>query len=274
MNKQPSKASMIKEFRAIVDLASTPFSLLGSFISQSPSAGSLPILMFPGFGSDERYLKLLEIYLNNHGYTTLGWGLGKNLAGLNLDHSLEDLSPRWEIDYPDGYTVGNYRGEAGVPFLCDKAINKVQEISHKLDSEVVIVGWSLGGYIARECARELPDQIAQLITLGAPIFGGPKYTSAAKFFRAKKFDLDWIERSIEKRERTPIKQPITCIYSKSDGVVSEYAAIDTVSPNVKNIQIDGAHLGMGFNSSTWKIIKNALDLEAQRRIYEAMETNS
>ncbi|GAH42013.1 unnamed protein product, partial [marine sediment metagenome] len=29
---------------------------------------------------------------------------------------------------------------------------------------MVIIGWSLGGYIAGECARELPTQVAQSIT--------------------------------------------------------------------------------------------------------------
>lgn len=268
--KPPSWLSFVKECRAIIDIASTPFSLVGAAFSQKQSDGCLPILMFPGFGSDEKYLRLMEIYLRNHGHKTMGWGLGRNLAGLNLKHSLEDLSSRWEIDYPDNFTVDGYRGEASMPFLCDKAIAKVDEISTQLNSPVIIIGWSLGGYIARECARELTDEVAQIITFGAPIFGGPKYTVAAPFYKSKNFDLDWIEKSIEERERKPIKQPITCIYSRSDGVVSQHAAIDTVSPNVRNIAIDAAHLGMGFNHKIWRLVKKALDIEAQRRKQKAI----
>ena len=36
--------------------------------------------------------------------------------------------------------------------LCEKAIARVKQRSQELGSPVVIIGWSLGGYIARECA--------------------------------------------------------------------------------------------------------------------------
>lgn len=250
----------------MLDLASVPLSLIASkFERKSVKEGSLPIILFPGFGSDERYLKALEYYLRNLGYEPEGWGLGANLGGLDLDHKLEDLSPIWEFEYPEGYLPETYKGEGGVPLLCEKAIARVKQRSKELQSPVVIIGWSLGGYIARECARELPDEVAQLITFGAPILGGPKYSRAAGLFKAKGFDLDWIEESIEKRNRKPITQAITSIYSKSDVIVSGFAAIDQLSPNAENIELDVAHLGMGFNHKIWKIVKKSLAAEAQKR---------
>lgn len=257
---------MLMESRAVFDLASVPLSLIKSKLSPKMSAGSLPIIMFPGFGSDERYLKALEWYLQNLGYTTEGWGLRANLAGLDIDHKLEDLSPIWDFDYPENYTPETYKGEGGVPMLCEKAIERIKQRSKELNSPVVIIGWSLGGYVARECARELLDEVAQIITFGAPVFGGPKYSRAADFFKAKKFDLDWVETSIQKRSRVAIAQPITSIYSKSDGIVSEYAAFDSISPNVKNVHINAAHLGMGFNKKVWKVIDDALCAESQNRL--------
>ena len=263
--KPPSKLKIIKECRAVLDLASVPFSLLASKFSDKQIKGALPIIMFPGFGSDERYLKFLQRYLTNLGYQTEGWGLGVNLAGLNLKHNLDDLSPRWEFDFPEGYTEETYKGEGGVAFLCDKAIDRVKRRSTELNSPVVIIGWSLGGYIAREVARELPDEVAQIITFGTPVIGGPKYSRAADYFKSKNFDLDWIEKSIEKRDQNPITQPITAIYSKSDGVVSSFASIDTVSPRVKNIEVNSAHLGMAFNHKIWSVVRNALSEEARKR---------
>jgi pimeloyl-ACP methyl ester carboxylesterase len=224
--------------------------------------------MFPGFGSDELYLKALEKYLQKHGYQTEGWGLGKNLAGMDLPHTLEDLSATWEIDFPQAYSPDTYRGEGGVPFLADKAIAQVRQRSSELGSPVVLIGWSLGGYIAREVARELPDQVAQIITFGAPAYGGPKYSRVAGLFKAKQFDLDWIEESVSKRDRNPIKQPITAIYSKLDGIVSWTAAIDTTSPNVTNIEVSTSHLGMGFSLKVWKIVADALQQGANDRSLE------
>ncbi len=264
--RPPSRLLMLLETRALIDLASVPLSLIGSKFSSKNAEGALPIIMFPGFGYGESYFKPLEHYLRNLGYSSEGWGLGRNLAGLNLKHTLEDLSPIWEIDYPEGYTPETYKGEAGVPFLCDKAIKCVKQRSDELGSPVIIIGWSLGGYIARECARELHTEVSQIITFGAPVIGGPKYSRAADYFKAKSFDLDWIEKEIEKRNKKPIKQPITSIYSKSDGIISRFAAIDSLSPNVQNIEINGAHLGMGFNYKVWTLIKTALEVESQNRL--------
>ena len=263
--KEPSRLAMILEVRALLDLASVPISLLRSRNSDKNTEGMLPIILFPGFGSDERYLKLLGRFLKNLGYVVEDWGLGKNLAGFNLPHSLEDLSPTWEFDYPKGYSPDRYNGDAGVPFLCDKAIERVKKRSEVLGSSVVVIGWSLGGYIARECARELPKHNAQVITFGTPVIGGPKYTRAVSYFKDKNIDVDWIEKSIDRRNKNLIQQPITAIYSKSDGIVSRFSAIDDINPNVSNIHVNCAHLGMGFNAKIWRIIKAALEKESQHR---------
>jgi pimeloyl-ACP methyl ester carboxylesterase len=241
-----------------------PLSLLSSKFSEKANQGALPIIMFPGFGSDERYLKALEYYLRNLGYSSEGWGLGTNLAGADIKHTLEDLSPIWEFNYPEGYTSETYKGEGGAPMLCEKAIARVKQRSQELGSPVVIIGCSLSGYTARECARELPQQIAQIITFGAPVIGGPKYSAAAALFKARKYNLDWIEEAIENRNSNPISQPITSIYSNTDGIVASHAALDSLSPKVQNIQINPAHLGMGFNRKIWKIIKPDLSITQGR----------
>jgi len=147
-------------------------------------------------------------------------------------------------------------------------VARIRQRSKELGSPVIIIGWSLGGYIARECARELPDEVAKVITLGAPVVGGPKYTRAVEFFRARNLDIDWIEASIAHRDSTLIQQPITSIYSKSDGVVSLYAALDTVSPNVENIEVNSSHWGMGFNRNVWRLISDALSTYQKRSSFE------
>lgn len=254
----PSKLAFLGETRALIDVGSVPFLLLGSYFTKTQTNNSLPIILFPGFASDERYMRPLGRYLENLGYTTEGWGLGVNLAGSNLEHALEDLSDGWNVEPFDGYSPQTYRGEGGVPHLCDTATGQVLARSKALQSPVILIGWSLGGYIAREVARDLPDQVAQVITLGAPVVGGPKYTRAASFFKAKGFDLDWIERESSKRDGTPIQQSITAIYSKSDAIVDWRAAVDKVSPNITHIKVKTSHLGMGFNRKVFKIVRAAL----------------
>ena len=256
--KPPSPFSLLLESRVMLDLATLPLSFASGVFAEKAPSNALPIITFPGFGSDERYLSALKKYLSKLGYQVEGWGLGTNLAGANFEHTLDDLHPRWEFELPDGASPESYKGEGGVAFLCDKAIERVKQRSQELASPVVLIGWSLGGYIARECARELPEDVAQVITFGAPVYGGPKYSRAASVFRARGLDLDWIEESVDQRYKNPIKQPITAIYSKLDGIVDWSAAVDTSSPNVDNVEVRASHLGMGFNHRVWRIVANAL----------------
>jgi thioesterase domain-containing protein len=41
---------------------------------------------------------------------------------------------------------------------------------------IALIGWSLGGVIARETARQIPHAVSQVITYGTPVIGGPTYT--------------------------------------------------------------------------------------------------
>ena len=266
VKKPPSKYSMIFESRVLLDIIAMPFLLAASKLSKQASNASYPIIMFPGFGASELHMKALEYHLRNLGYVTEGWGLGRNEAGLNLDHRSEDLSSEWGLEPSEKRPKESYNGEGSVAFLCQKAIARVRQRSKELGTPVIIIGWSLSGYIARECARELPDEVAQVITFGSPIVGGPKYTRAVELFRNRGLDIDWIEESIEQRDSKPIKQPITCIYSKSDAIVSLYAAFDRVSPNVKNVEVKSSHLGMGFNRKVWRIVKSALESNSRQQI--------
>lgn len=254
----PGWWKLFGESRAMLDIPAGLLSLAKSAIAKPQVQDALPIIIFPGFASDDKYTLPLRHHLKNLGYYTEGWGLGLNLAGANLEHALEDISDGWNVELKEGYSPEMYAGEGGVPFLCDKAVKQVSQRSDELNSPVVLIGWSLGGYLVREVARELPDKVAQVITLGAPIIGGPKYTKAATYFKAKGIDLDWIERESIKRESIPIQQPITAIYSKSDGIVDWHSAIDKLSPRVEHIEVNAAHLGMGFNPKIWQHIVNAL----------------
>jgi pimeloyl-ACP methyl ester carboxylesterase len=90
-------------------------------------------------------------------------------------------------------------------------------VLHRLGAPVRLIGWSLGGYLAREVAREHPHAVQQVITLGSPVIGGPKYTAVAGAYRRRGVDLDAIEAEVAVRNELPLDTPITAIYSQSDG---------------------------------------------------------
>jgi pimeloyl-ACP methyl ester carboxylesterase len=244
---------MLRETRALLDLTRMLGPLLGA-VTPLPKKKRRDILVLPGFGAGDRVTWPLRRYLEKFGHRVDGWGLGRNVAGTDIDHALDDLSPGWNVTHKD-----DYRGEGSVPMLCDRMTERVRAQHARTGRPLTLVGWSLGGYVAREVARDLPGAVAHVITLGAPVQGGPKYTTAAPFFRRRGMDLDWIEREVAKRDATPISTPITAIVSASDGVVGHAAAIDHVSPNVRHVPIDAAHVGLCFNPAVWALIVQALD---------------
>jgi pimeloyl-ACP methyl ester carboxylesterase len=108
----------------------------------------------------------------------------------------------------------------------------------------VIVGWSLGGFIAREYAREHPEQVRRVITLGSPVIGGPRYTATAERYRAQGHDLDELERAVMQRYATPLRAPVSAIYSKRDGIVAWQACVDRWSPDVRHVEVGETHVGL------------------------------
>ncbi|MEL7022902.1 MAG: alpha/beta hydrolase [Pseudomonadota bacterium] len=249
----PSRRAFWKESRALVDLARLPAPLLAAKLRSKPPAPSLHVVTVPGFGADDWSMLPIRKFLRARGFTADGWGLGRNLGGLNMTHSLSALSDRWDVSDRE-----QYNGEAGVPYLVDRLYERLVERYSDSDKPIALVGWSLGGYLAREAARDLPDLVDRVITMGSPVIGGPKYTATAKRFRELGQDLDWIEAEITRRESRPIQQPITSIYSKSDAIVNWRAAIDHYSSNVEHIEVDVAHLGFAFNSKVWRLVEEAL----------------
>ena len=249
----PSRFAFLGESRAAIDLARMWLPLAASECTKQPPKQDRFIMVVPGFGADDRSTLPLRRFLKNRGYRAEGWGLGRNLAGAELPHTLDDLDPRWDVEPREPYN-----GEGGVPYLCDRLIERVRERYAEVQTPITLIGWSLGGYLAREAARDLPHIVDQVVTMGSPIVGGPKYTTAARFFKARKQDLDWIEAEIAKRESRPIEQPITAIYSKTDGVVGWTAAQDYYSKNVRHIEVRGSHIGLGFNPTVWGHVLDAL----------------
>jgi hypothetical protein len=111
----------------------------------------------------------------------------------------------------------------------------------------------------REVARISPTAVAEVITMGTPVVGGPKYTQVAELFaRRENIDLEELEREIHHRNLQRIECPLTCIYSRSDGVVAWQASIDSYNPQARNVRVAGSHLGMGFNPLVWRIIARTL----------------
>ena len=107
-------------------------------------------------------------------------------------------------------------------------------------------------------SRDLPDAVEQVVTLGAPIIGGPKYTRAARYLRQRGLNLDWIEQEVARRNKKPIASKVSAIVSRSDGIVDWSASVDPADKSTQFIEKDLPHLGMGINQITMQLVLDEL----------------
>ena len=47
---------------------------------------------------------------------------------------------------------------------------------------MLVVGWSLGGLFARELARDVPERVRAVVTLGSPFSGDPKQNNVWRLY--------------------------------------------------------------------------------------------
>ena len=221
----PAPINALLEARAGLELTSLFFASPALALANGGKAR--PIMLLPGYGAGDASMQPLSGYLRYLGHRTYRWGIGRN---------------RGSVD-------------AMVPVVA----NRVTEIAEKTAQPVTLIGWSLGGVVAREIARTRPTVVGEIITMGTPVKGGPKYTAiGAAFARSRGMDLDRFEWEVHRRNSIGLKQPITAIYSKLDGVVGWQAAIDSYNPQARNVEVYGTHLGLGVNPRVWTVIADTL----------------
>ena len=122
---------------------------------------------------------------------------------------------------------------------------------------VSLVGWSLGGVVAREVAREHPDAVRRLITYGTPVIGGPTFTVGADAYGAD--ECARITQLTETLDRTrPITVPVTTIYTRRDGIVTWQACLDHASRDVEHVEVGSTHLGLGVDPDVWSVVATRL----------------
>jgi pimeloyl-ACP methyl ester carboxylesterase len=209
----------------------TPWELL-RLIASTPSLRRIPregdgapVVDIPGWRSPEASTAPLRSFLRWLGYDAQPWGFGTNHGDPEKD--AERLTPL------------------------------VVERAEKAGRPVALIGWSLGGVIAREVARARPDAVGRIITYGTPVIGGPTHTIGASSFHPD--ESARITALIEETESSnPISVPVTAIYTKRDGIVDWRACIDRTSLDVEHVEVASTHLGLGIDADVWRVVAERL----------------
>src|SRR3990172_3382454 len=142
--KPPSLLLMAIEGRALLELGA--FFMAYPFLRTAARGDGHPVLVLPGLTANDASTLALRSYLKDLGYAPHGWELGRNL--------------------------GHHESVEG------EMLDRLLELYDRYQRKVSIVGWSLGGVFARELAKEAPDAVRMVISLGSPLTGCAKSTNA------------------------------------------------------------------------------------------------
>jgi pimeloyl-ACP methyl ester carboxylesterase len=214
----------------------------------TPHGDGSAVVLIPAFLCPDHYLFPLHKWLRRIGYEAFFSGISLNAECPNL-------------------LIQNCVKET-----MEKALAKTGRKIH-------LIGHSLGGVIARSIAAQRPQDIASVITLGAPFRGTVAHSSilrAAETVRqriVKKHGtevlpacytghctcdfVDSLQRSV------PPSVLETAVYTPDDGVV-DWRYCRTDNPEA-DFPVSGTHVGLAFNSSVYTIIANRLAFSRNSR---------
>lgn len=204
--------------------------LSGDLVEHWPRGDGHPVVVLPGFLAGPLSTRVLRDVLKRLGYRTYDWRMGRNLG--YRTNMVEDLA------------------------------ELVGDVQRRSDGrKVSLIGWSAGGIYARELAREVPEQVRTVISLGSPFRGNHRATHATWVWDLFNRHLDGTEiMSAEARigRSAPLPVPTTCIYSKRDGVVAWECCTSLPAPRTENIEVRSTHFGYGHNLEALHVIADRL----------------
>jgi pimeloyl-ACP methyl ester carboxylesterase len=177
------------------------------------------VVVVPGFMASDRTTARLRKSLILAGYQAHGWGLGRN-TGVKAD-LLERMDARFETLAARG--------------------------------PVTMIGWSLGGLVAREYAKHAPHRIAKVITLGSPFSGDPRANNAWRAYEmiaGHKVDQPPIDTVLS------VKPPVKTIafWSRRDGVVAPASARGAVGEVDQDREMACSHMAFVADPAVIKAI--------------------
>ena len=193
-----------------------------------------PVVIFPGLGTDGKSVASLRARCAALGYDALDWGQGFNTGPKgDLDAWLLDLKSA-VVDLLSGNT-----------------------------QPATLIGWSLGGFYARELAKLMAPSVRQVITMGTPFNAVADCSNVGWLFRLLNGSSAAVDAAMSRRLRAPPPVRTTSIYSRSDGVVAwQTCCHHRRSSLVHDIEVGSSHIGMTWNRDVLAIVADRLGQQA------------
>jgi pimeloyl-ACP methyl ester carboxylesterase len=212
-------------------------------LARAPRGDGHGVVVFPGLSANDGSTMPLRRYLDSLGYRSSGWEQGFNFG------------PRTGV--------------------LEAARAQVTRAFKENGRKVSLIGWSLGGVYARELAKEMPQMVRSVITLGTPFAGSHRSTNAWRIYELA--SRRKIERETENYDLPAAPSvPTTSIYSRSDGIVAWQGSVQKPADHnlqTENVEVVASHVGLGVNPSAWWAVADRLaQPEDQWRPFERKGT--
>ena len=187
----------------------------------APRGEGRPVLVLPPFGVSDRYTQPLRFLLQALGYRAEGWELGHNLGR--------------------------------TPAVVDGIPRRLLELHDATRLPVSIVGWSMGGVLARELAREYPGRGAPGHRSGGTLPPAPRrgaHEQCVDALRDGACPPSRAERvDVAARARTPSDARPLHVDLLPDRRRRELACMPRgrSTADAENIEVVSSHCGLGHN---------------------------
>lgn len=226
--QSPPFYNMLLESRSFIEWSSMAF--IYPFIPKHKNNKKRPVLLMPPYLGNDYSTTFVRKYLKSVGFKTYKWELGVNLINSKY---------------------------------LPKLVERLDEIFEKHQEKVSLVGWSGGGIFAKIIANRYPEKVEQLITIGSPVWGindmETPLIRVFEFLRGKRLK-ERNKKFLKELEEIPLV-PITCIYTKTDGLVPWKHCMEAeyLRDDIKNVEVFGSHCGLGANATVLLSVANALN---------------
>ena len=184
------------------------------------------VVLLPGFGTSPWRMRYMAHQLERAGHKAKRWGMGFNLG----------VSPE----------------------LLESLSERILAVRERYGQPVVLVGWSLGGVIARELAKRHPDAIAKVITMGSPFSGSPYDNNAWRIYHlVAGHPVDEPPVEADLAQKPPVET--VAIWSPRDGIVSPRASRGRRGERDRAIAVRCNHVGFPNSPECIRAVLTELD---------------
>ena len=184
------------------------------------------VMLLPGFGAHPIRMKYMARELEKAGHTVKRWGLGVNFGATKTRFA--------------------------------KVEKRLLDLHDRTQDKIVLVGWSLGGVMARELAKLHPDKVAKVVTMGSPFSGSPRANNGWRAYQAiAGHRVDEPEIEADLTEKPPVET--VALWSPRDGIVHPRSACGKPGERDRAVALRCSHRGFVLTPEAVAAVAGELD---------------